>query len=136
MSIKSGFLRAASPKKNRAPQGRPKESLRRSLANEEELADCGPLGGGHGGRLAGLEHRAMGLEVRGSAGVIGHAGGDADQDHGDRCNKRYNHDLQVGRAISGNERMVHGSIPGPVSWSRRRDVWFMRATQILGSSVS
>jgi len=29
--------------------------------------------------------------------------GDTDQDHGDRCDERYGHDLQVGRAVSGNE---------------------------------
>src|SRR5438445_8239440 len=95
----------------------PEEKLAEVTRKLETLSNGVPFNRGYGGGLAGLEHRAVGLQVGGSA-VVGHAGGDADHDHGDRCDERYGHDLQVGRAISGNERMVHGISPPVLSIGR------------------
>src|SRR3954452_20650924 len=107
----------ALPKRKAGPEG-PEGKFAEVTRKRRELLNRGSFAHGHGGGFAGLEHRAMSLEARRGAGVIGHAGGDADQDHGDRCDKRYSHDLQVGRAISGDKRMIHGISPRFLSVGR------------------
>src|SRR5438045_9698263 len=64
-AVEDGTYNSSRPKKNRTPKGRSRLSLRRSLANLN-LLNGGPVAGRDGGGLAGLEHRARGLEVRGS----------------------------------------------------------------------
>src|SRR4051794_37147769 len=104
-------------KKKTGAQGAPEGWLAEVTRKLETLSNGVPLNRRDGGGLAGLQHWAVGLKAGGSA-VVGHAGGDADHDHGDRCDERYGHDLQVGRAISGNERMVHGISPPVLSIGR------------------
>src|SRR3954463_13267335 len=110
--------RGHSPKENRAPEEARRKVCGGHSQTKRGLLNRGSFAHGHGRGLAGLEHGAMGLEARGGAGVVGHARGDADQDHGDRCNKRHSHDLQVGRAISGDKRMIHGISPRFLSVGR------------------
>ena len=77
----------------------------------EKLADGDlvRLGPDHG--LAGLEHRRAAFQPRAHVGQV-RAGGDADADDDDASDQRHSHDLEVGEAVRGVQRViVHDTLP-------------------------
>src|SRR5215207_5989965 len=99
------------------PESLPKKFARRGIRRATHwevtmsLTNGVAVAGREGRRLAGLQHRAFGLEPGACRIRLGHPGGDADHDEDDRADQSDSYDLEVGGAVGANERVGHLNPP-------------------------